>query len=86
MPSISLLQFELTYFVDACHLVDVKEQYRWYQVLYRSGDFIGRSTISLFKVRQFWLLPTLQVTICDTTRMKHIMSAMSESMQCTQIY
>lgn len=54
-------QFELTYFTEMSSLMTIQDQYRWYQTLYRIGNFLGRSTISLYKFQHLWVLSVLQV-------------------------
>lgn len=51
-------QFELIYFPHVW--INAKEQYRWFQVDYRIGVFIARSSVNLFKIKQIWVMALLQ--------------------------
>jgi len=50
--------FELLYFENIW--LSIKQQYRWYQVLYQIGVFISRSSVNIISVRRTWIVALLQ--------------------------
>ncbi|CAI2732482.1 unnamed protein product [Schistosoma spindalis] len=50
--------FELLYFQNT--RLTAPEQYRWYQVLYQTGVFLSRSSVSFIQFKTTWIMSLLQ--------------------------